>query len=215
MDIDEQQEESNEEAPEAETDTAFQYRENSRQHFGRHDEAYGRFVLRSATQLTQRDIEYLRRGNNNLIELSQRHASMDEQNTSHIRERLEHCRRTHGQTSEGEESGRGCRYPAWNFESEYQGEDLLAYRSFIQYNVPAFSGTMRLLSLVRLEKVVYLQNKVLQLTLHSFSSPQIPDARKQWSEMEHEYESRNGHKIFLCVYLVLCLESAFSAMQSS
>jgi hypothetical protein len=66
----------------------------------------------------------------------------------------------------------------WDFESESQGEDLLAYRSFIQYNVPAFPGTMRLLSIIRLEKVVYLQNKVLQLTLHSFSSPQIPDARK-------------------------------------
>jgi hypothetical protein len=63
---------------------------------------------------------------------------------------------------------------AWNFESESQGEDLLAYRSFIQYNVPAFPGIMRLLSIIRLEKVVYLQNKVLQLTLHSFSSPQIP-----------------------------------------
>jgi hypothetical protein len=84
MDIDEQQEQTqsepaNEEAPEAETDTAFQHREKARQQFERHDEAYGRFVLRDEAQLTQWDVEYLRRGNNNLIELARRHASMNEQ----------------------------------------------------------------------------------------------------------------------------------------
>jgi hypothetical protein len=30
----------------------------------------------------------------------------------------------------------------WNYESESQVEDLLAYRSFIQYSVPVSPGTM-------------------------------------------------------------------------
>jgi hypothetical protein len=81
MEIDERHEEQVEPQMEEtnENDEAFQHRENSRQHFQRHDEAYGRFVLREAIQLTQQDIEYLHRGNNNLIELAQRHANLDEQ----------------------------------------------------------------------------------------------------------------------------------------
>ncbi|KAH8787712.1 hypothetical protein BGZ57DRAFT_124751 [Hyaloscypha finlandica] len=77
MDVDDHVEDQ--EVPNPEMDPAFQYRESSRQQFQRHDEAYGRFVLRSATQLTQLDIEYLRRGNNNLMELAQQHANLREE----------------------------------------------------------------------------------------------------------------------------------------
>jgi hypothetical protein len=62
-------------------DPALQNRRASRQQHEIHDDAYGRFILRRAQDLTREDRAYLRSGNNDLIQLVILHAGMSE-NTS-------------------------------------------------------------------------------------------------------------------------------------
>lgn len=58
-------------------DPAFLVREQNLPQNETADEMWGRFVLRNPQEVTRLDIEALKAGNNNLIELAQEHCNLD------------------------------------------------------------------------------------------------------------------------------------------
>jgi hypothetical protein len=57
-------------------DEAFKRREEAQGAFAQHDNAFGRFIVRDATHLTDADLQALSEGNNNLLLLAEDHAGM-------------------------------------------------------------------------------------------------------------------------------------------
>lgn len=60
-------------------DPAFQHRAAARERYERHDNAYGRFVLRRIEDMTRQDRAYLSSGNSNLVQLATIHAGLLEE----------------------------------------------------------------------------------------------------------------------------------------